>query len=360
MPFYHGINPKSAVGKRTLERLLLLRKSLDKIPKRTHLDTLLLATWNIREFDSPKYGERMDEAIYYIAEIISRFDLVAVQEVHKDLTGLNRLMKILGGNWKYILSDTTKGRQGNDERLAFLYDSRKVTFGGLAGELVLPPTRQSDGTLKPVTQLARTPFICGFKSGWSRFMLATVHILWGEQEAEPKARINEIRQVAQFLRERTMDEAAWARNLVLLGDFNIFRPKNETFKELIKAEFVIPEEIQKLPSNALRNRHYDQIAFRVRRNHLERTGKAGVFNFYKTVYRDEDEALYASHMPSYEKNGKSRYEYTRDDKRRSPSGKTRYYRGWRTHQLSDHLPMWVELKIDYSDEYLHYMLNKAN
>jgi hypothetical protein len=25
---------------------------------------------------------------------------------------------------------------------------------------------------------------------------------------------------------------------------------------------------------------------------------------------------------------------------------------WRTFQMSDHLPMWVELKIDYSDDYL--------
>lgn len=324
------------------------------------MDTLLLATWNIREFDSPKFGKRMDEAIYYISEIIDRFDLIAVQEVHKDLTGLNRLMRILGGNWKFIFSDTTKGRKGNDERMAFLYDSRKVTFGGLAGELVLPPIEQPDGTLKPVTQLARTPFICGFKSGWTKFMLATVHIIWGKEEAEPEVRINEIRQVAQFLYERTTDETAWARNLILLGDFNIFRPKNETFKELIKAGFVIPEQIQKLPSNAPRNRHYDQIAFRVRENSLERTGKAEVFNFYTTVYCDEDEALYAPHMPRYKNDHKSRYEYKRDGTKRSDLGKTRYYRAWRTHQMSDHLPMWVELKVDYSDEYLQYKLSQAN
>ncbi len=28
------------------------------------------------------------------------------------------------------------------------------------------------------------------------------------------------------------------------------------------------------------------------------------------------------------------------------------YSRWRTHQMSDHLPMWVELHVDFSEEYL--------
>jgi len=355
--FYHDIKKLSTdVRRRLLERLLLLRESLDKeIPERTQKETLLLATWNIREFDSPDYGERMEEAIYYIAEIIDRFDLIAIQEVQKDLSGLERLMKVLGGYWKYIFTDTTKGSRGNDERMAFLYDSRKVTHGGLAGELVLPPIKQPDGTLKPVTQLARTPFICGFRSGWTKFMLATVHIIWGAGEAEPEVRVKEIRQVAQFLHEHTEDETAWARNLILLGDFNIFRHDDETFKELVKAKFVIPEQIQELPPTSVaKPRFYDQIAFRIRKDSLDMTGKAGVFDFYKTVYRDEDEALYAPHMPEA-------YETDKDGNPRSDEDKRAYYRShWRTHQMSDHLPMWVELRIDYSDEYLKYLQRKLD
>lgn len=49
---------------------------------------MLIATWNIREFDKPSYGKRADEMICYIAEIIGRFDLVAVQEVSENLEGL--------------------------------------------------------------------------------------------------------------------------------------------------------------------------------------------------------------------------------------------------------------------------------
>jgi hypothetical protein len=82
------------------------------------------------------------------------------------------------------------------------------------------------------------------------------------------------------------------------------------------------------------------------------TGNAGVFDYYKTVYRatTEEEEIYKPYMPqAYEE---------KDGEPRSRRGKTIYYRSyWRTHQMSDHLPMWVELKIDYSDEYLQYKLH---
>jgi len=350
MPFYQDLNPKKEEGKRTIERLLELRRSLERLPERTQKETLMLATWNIREFDSPKFGKRLDEAIYYIAEIIDKFDLVAIQEVHKNLKGMDRLMKVLGGYWKYIFTDTTEGRQGNQERMAIVYDTRKVRHSGLAGELVLPAKKES-GEIKPVPQFYRTPFICGFRASWAKFMLATVHIQWGESKAEPPGRIEEIRQLAQFLKKRTLDENAWARNLILLGDFNIFRPENETFQELVKAGFVIPDKLQKLPTSAAKPRHYDQIAFRVRKNSLEMTGKAGAYNFYNKVFRntDEDIKIYEKYMPS------SYHKLETERKKRT------YYRSnWRTHQMSDHLPLWVELKIDYTDEYLQYKLGQAD
>ncbi|MEZ4849612.1 MAG: hypothetical protein R3B93_13540 [Bacteroidia bacterium] len=64
-----------------------MRLHLDQqIPQRNLEDTLILGTWNIREFDSPSFGKRIDEAMLYIAEIVRRFDPVAIQEVRKDLS----------------------------------------------------------------------------------------------------------------------------------------------------------------------------------------------------------------------------------------------------------------------------------
>lgn len=354
MPTYKDLDGSTPQGKRTIERLLELRKALGKIPERTQERTLLLATWNIREFDSTKYGPRMKEALYYIAEIIARFDLIALQEVNKNLDALEDLMKILGNNWSYVITDTTEGTSGCDERLAFVYDIRKVKHAGLAGELVLPPIEVKKGVYKPAIQLWRTPFLCGFTAGWCDFMLATVHIQWGTSKADPEPRVEEIRKIVQFLKERTLDETAWARNLILLGDFNIWKPNNKTFMELEEAGFVIPEQIRTLPTNINRKRHYDQIAFRVRDGSLtmtektDKTDNAGVFDFYQTVYREEDRKIYEEYMPK----GYWKMQSGADRPEDGAWSKKWYYGEWRTYQMSDHFPMWIELRIDYSDKYL--------
>ena len=338
-------------AKRIIAGLERLRAQLDaEIPDKNLETTMLLATWNIREFDSPAYGERVDDAYYYLAEVVSRFDLVAVQEVRRDLSALEHLVRILGWPWKFLVTDTTEGKPGNEERMAFLYDSRKVRFTGLAGELVLPAIETKvDGKVerKPVQQVARTPYTAGFKAGWTTFQLATVHILYGKAEAEDPARVEEIKQVATFLAQRADEPGRFARNLVLLGDFNIFAPTDATMKALTDNGWVVPEALQGIPgSNVPKDKTYDQIAVRPVRDWFEWTGKAGVLDFYESVFRDEDRELYAEAMgPAYETNAKGK---PRDEK-----GKKAYYRTyWRTFQMSDHLPMWVEVRIDYSKEYL--------
>jgi hypothetical protein len=327
MPFYKSLDGASPVDRRTIESILTLRRGLkEAIPDRSE-ETLLVASWNIRDLGKGKHGGRTTEALHYLAEIISRFDIVSIQEVGRNLAEFESLMSLLGPAWRYVLSDTTEGRRGNNERMAFVYDSGKVFFGGLAGELVLPPVRRS-GEVIPANQVWRSPFITGFRAGWSKFMMTSVHIQWGASSADSPERIQEITDVARFLKKRTEDEDVWSRNLILLGDFNIFSIGDDTFRALTDADFTIPEEIQEITTNAGRNRHYDQIAFRVQPDRLDYLGRAGVFSMYDYVYREE--ALYGEEMAQA-----------------SVSFNT-----WRTYMMSDHLPLWVELKIDYSDEYL--------
>ena len=353
MPFYQRINTKTESGKRTAERILRLKDALAVIPSKTVDERLLLATWNIRDFDKPAYGERLEEAIYYIAKIISRFDIVAVQEVHKDLKGLNRVLNVLGGYWKYLVTDVAGDGRGNKERMTFLSDSRKVSFGGLAGERVLPPVEIKENGKKevvPAEQVWRTPFICGFKAGWSRFILTSVHIVWGDSVAEPANRVKEINDVAEFLKKRTQDKTAWSQNLILLGDFNSFSTSDETFKRLTDHGFTVPDKLQAFESNAGKNRHYDQIAFRVQKDRLDATGECGVFDYFEHVFTDADQDLYEADMGDA-------YKQTTKGKARTATQKKTYDKThWRTHQMSDHLPMWVELKIDYSGRYLERKL----
>jgi hypothetical protein len=143
------------------------------VPRKNAGRNLLIGTWNLRAFggltkrwdsrpeDSPKRNFR---DVRLIAEIISRFDVVAVQEVRGDLRALRHLLKALGEDWAFLLTDVTKGPAGNNERLAFLYDTRRVKPSGLACELVVWIATDSPQISEAALdrQFARTPYACSF------------------------------------------------------------------------------------------------------------------------------------------------------------------------------------------------------
>jgi len=344
MPFYFPLNNNFGTeeSQRAALNLLKLRKQLRaEVPSRTMNDTLVLATWNLRDFDSNKFGHgpRLKESFFYIAEIISAFDLVALQEVNENLGGLQIVMRILGPDWDYITTDTTEGVSGNSERMTFVYDTRKVRFQKIAGEIVLPASKTISGQ-----QFARTPFMVAFQSGWFRFNICTVHIYYGEDRGELlKRRIAEIDAIAAFLSKRADEESA---NYIILGDFNIVSPEHQTMQALKKHGFIIPEGLTQ--SNMLLDKYYDQIGFKSREGQVKFAGRAGVFNLYKTLFTEAERLAYYPLMKN-----RGQLECGPDGAALDSKKNQGYYQGvWRTFQMSDHLPMWVELKIDFADEYL--------
>jgi endonuclease/exonuclease/phosphatase family metal-dependent hydrolase len=352
MPYYKGLfdsflPEESPARRRAAAGLLSLRRRLRKeIPPRTVEETLLLATWNLREFGRNKmFGRRLDESIQYIAEIINHFDLVTIQEVKENLANLKQLIKVLGTWWEYIVTDVVAGSAGNTERIAFLYDTRKVRFDHLAGEVTLPEKR---GTY---WQLARTPFLCTFRTGWRRFSLCSVHIYYGTSKALDPRRLKEIARLSEFLAKknthRQKDDNGEPESIVLLGDFNIFDTKDKTFQVLEKNNFVVPIIGQ---SNLGADKYFDQIAFHDPRNLLwpksrdlpiKDVPRKGVFRFLDSVFRDQDFGSYDAEMKN-----------TCGKKYMNAADKMAFYKKWRTFQLSDHCPLWVELRIDFSDPFI--------
>lgn len=365
MPHYHAIRRwrDESARVRVLDRLLALREQLHaEVTRHSSEGSLLLATWNIRDFDVNKFGHgrRLPESLHYIAEIISAFDLVAIQEVNRDLSGLQKVMALLGGAWAYIVTDTTEGRGGNEERMAFVYDRRKVLFRNLAGEVVLPrphkvvvPSSGADvGADSDELQFARTPFLVAFQAGWFKFNLCTVHIYYGADYGDRlERRVSEIRELAEFFSRRQSKEK---EDYVLLGDFNIVSPEHETMHSLESEGFLIPEYLKKEKTNLKGDKHYDQIALKVREKRLE-VGASGVFQFDESVFREDDFAAYFDHMPA----GKRDRHYRgskRGQPRTEPEQREYYGDEWRTWQISDHLPMWVELKVDFTRDYLQSLM----
>jgi exonuclease III len=352
---------EATAAKRCAERLLAIRQRLAPVRHKRSDRSLLLATWNIRDFDSNKFGfgPRLPETFYYLAEMIACFDLVALQEVNRNLSALERLMRILGREWDYIVTDTTTGPGGNDERMAFVFNTEKVWFRKVAGEVVLPegqlivstkeikpPKDQPDAPKKTIEvkqQFARSPFLVAFQSNWFRFSLCTVHIYYGKDSGpQLERRIDEIKQLVKFFADR-QDEASKeerdrhgaVENYILLGDFNVVSPNHKTMEALKSKGFVVPEAIDGNKVRAEGDHFYDQIAVRVKDPRFKVIG-GGMIDMFADVFRsnDEDMAIYKQFMPE------SDPEQNETFKAKTPQ---KLFEKWRTWQMSDHAPLWIEI-----------------
>ncbi len=353
---------------RVINNLNRLREQLDDtVPAKDTEQTLLLATWNIRDFDANKRygnGERLKESFYYIAEVISRFDFVAVQEVNK-LGEWFKVMDLLGDDWDFICTDVTDSSLGgNGERLLYVYDKRKVKFRNVCGEIVLPNSmliskvtaELNDTKMYSGKQFRRTPFLASFQSNWFKFDVCTVHIYYGAKSGDKlNQRVEEIKTIAKYFGKRAEDAEKYGKALILLGDFNIVHPDHKTMEALTSQKFKIPKALDK-PTNLDNTKYYDQIAFRADQDVINfidtpsestANSNAGIVELFESVFRSQDFAQYEESV-SKTSNGKKVVDGTSNDHSTLES----YYESWKTFQFSDHKPLWVRIDSDSASEYL--------
>ena len=302
-----------------VEEIRGLGQALDaEIPARAATN-LLVATWNLRAFggltgkwqassgDSPK---RDWHALACLAEIVSRFHVIALQEVRRDTTALRMLMGLLGPDWRMIASDVTEGDPGNDERLVYVYDTQRAQPSGLVGEIVIPA--EATG---PVQQFARTPYAASFSAGATKFTLTTVHVLWGKKPAD---RLPEITRFAEWMRDWADRPSDFNENLLVLGDFNLDRIGDPLFNAFVSTGLFPPAELDKVKRTVFdddgSNNFYDQIAWfstaegESLLRSMTYTRRGGGFDFVPHTFTD----LTVAEM------------------------------SWR---ISDHYPLWVEFEI---------------
>ena len=277
------LTPTEPPPEEVLADLAQLRSALDEeVPAKALDRNLLIGTWNIRAFgdltekwksaenDSPK---RDLLSLLCIAEVLSRFDVIAVQEVKDNLKALRHLIHALGPDWGLSLTDVTEGAPGNAERMAFLFDTRRVQLSGLACEIVVPEEQLGPiGSDALQRQFARTPYAVSFRSGEKTFILVTLHVLYGEDEQE---RLPEIRAIAEWLAHWARDINSWDHNFIVLGDFNIDRRGDPLHEAFVSTGLDIPDDLQDAPRTIFSdpqkpelNKFYDQIAWFTGRNGL--------------------------------------------------------------------------------------------
>ena len=316
---HHGdIKPEIAEG------LIALRKRIAaaNIPPSMLDETINLAIWNIREFGKV---HRTEAAIHYIAEILGQFDLISIVELRNDLTDLGRVLPILGPSWDIVYSDWIADAGGNSERVAYLFDGRAVTFNGLAAEVDAPRKKAATEYLISKS-FWRAPYMCSFRAGNFDFIVITTHARWGNSI---KGRQNELQMLADWIKTRFKNKYVEDHDLIVMGDFNVPEIGDNLFKALTSKGLQIPDALKKLKvgiagtvmgSNLNKNARYDQIL------HLPTvkkrfTNNAGTLDFFL------DDSKIGELFPGTTMN-RLKFSF----------------------QISDHFPVWVQIKTDIDNE----------
>lgn len=303
-----------------------LRTALDGTisPKRATSRNLLIGTWNIKAFSSltdawtasdDDHPKRDWRALWAITEIVSRFDVIAIQEIKGDLRALRTMMKTLGSDWNLLITDVTRGDSGNNERMGFVFDTRRVSLSGLAGELVVP--EEEDGVIGTGAlqrQFARTPYAVSFRAGQETFILVTLHVDYGSSS---EGRVPELTGIAEWLDDWATRTNNYGQNFMTLGDFNIDRRGDDLWQAFTSTGLTVPAELQSVRRSIFASDHdrqlekyYDQIAWfetgRRRKLKMDYV-TAGSFDFVPHIYTETD--------------------FTKQTIQ---------------HRLSDHYPLWAE------------------
>ncbi len=301
--------------------LLALKERIKaaKIPSSKLDETLNIATWNIRAFGK---GQRTEAAIHYIAEILGQFDLIGIVELCADLADLGRVLQILGPTWRAVYSDMIPDAGGNRERLGFVYDKRAVIFNGLAAEANAPRAKKGVEYL-PETSFWRSPYMASFRAGSFDFVVLTTHIRWGESV---EARRAEIGMLADWIEAKRQEKTHEDKDLIVMGDFNIPSRTDPLFAAIAKHGLQVPKALLGAHgTNLEKNKRYDQILhYPIYPENFTNAG--GEMDFY----------LDDAHIKQLFPGGMTKEKFT--------------------YQLSDHLPLWMQINTDIEGQKLEQII----
>lgn len=294
---------------------LLATKAHRGIPAKSG-NKLLAATWNLTNFGLQK---RTDDDLALMAEVISWFDLVAIQEIADSLEHLRALMNHLPASYHVILSDIG----GNDERAGFLYDSTKVERLELAAEVAVPPSDHRFIRMKGVSGVFngfdRNPYVVAFRAGALSFSAVSVHLYFGSHTYyDEDRRALEAYALARWADQRQKAPGAYSRSVLVLGDFNLPMMDNSSnvFKALKAKGLVLPKHSTSMGSNLGGDKYYDQVAFHSGGMQNVFSGNSGVLDFDRAPFFN---AAWT----------------------KSPD----YFNATVKYHIADHRPLWAEFNI---------------
>lgn len=303
-----------------------------------------LASWNIANLGVQK---RRDKDLLLIAHVLSKFDIIAVQEVNANLEHFTKVMQELAPcGYDMVMTDPA----GNQERLAVVYRKGVVQPRQLLGELDYNPSgRVIKGkyVIAPKTQkftmngkrvqtvfygFNRNPFL----STWqvvgrsTTFLLANVHIYYGkEKETSPEFgnRVAEVYFLAEWARRQqgARKKNAYETNVILLGDMNIpkMESRNPVYRALLRRGLQPSRYSTEAGTTIQEFTTYDQVVF------TNKKLKVKEIKGQTAVVVDYDNFVFRDLWAEIEAGTRSMAQF----------------KAWARFAVSDHRPMFVRLKV---------------
>jgi len=237
------------------------------LPSRIY-GSVVLGSFNIRKLGSAR--KRNVETWQFLADTCRHFDLLAIQEILDDLSGLRRLMELLGPDFGLIISDATgsfPGGKGLAERFGFVYNRRLVERTEVATDITYDRTeviktlvsngdeifkvmkrqgqylkavkawkeggkrgrkpkepKKSEMRLPVFITFIRQPFCVGFRikghpgTDPYEFMAVDAHLNYGDPKHDP---IQEFHALTDWIFARVGQKKAYHPYFILLGDLNM-------------------------------------------------------------------------------------------------------------------------------------------
>jgi len=243
------------------------RMAKEYVPNIPHdTETLSIASFNIQVFGKTKAGN--PETMAILADIISQFDIVAIQEI-RDKSGtamqsLESAVDAKGVDYEYIIGPRL-GRTTSKEQYAYIYRTASVEP---IGE---PCTYPDDKDL-----FHREPFIAGFKSksGNFDFILISIHT----DPDEARTEIPSLDKAVTWAQANYSGE----KDFIILGDLNsdcTYYQEGDTTDPLLSTNYAWLIDDSQDTTVSKTDCTYDRIIITRDATSEDWTGKSGVYRF---------------------------------------------------------------------------------
>ncbi len=246
------------------------------------MQTVKIATFNIQVFGTSKL--RKTPVMQVLADVVRRFDVVAIQEVRSTddtvVPQFASLVNATGARYEFVIGPRL-GRTNSKEQYAILFDASRIEVDPVSVYTVPDPQ----------DLLHREPLVARFRprgvppNQAFTFSLVNIHTDPDETSGELDALANVFVGVQQ--------NGTGEDDVIVLGDLNVDEYHLGNLGRLPGIGYVVSG----VPTNTRRDKTYDNIVFD-RRTTVEYTGRWGVLDLMEVFHLTEDQALEVSdHMP---------------------------------------------------------------